>query len=261
MKRAFVDIPEGQVHFRTEGTGEPILLLHQTPMSSSEYMLVIPILAQNYHVIAMDTLGYGHSDKPPRQYRIEDYARSVVSFLDVLGISRLIVAGHHTGAGIAADLAAKFPERVSKLILSACPCFDAEETQAWMRDKFPPIELEKDGGHLMKVWALAKERFPEAALELAQAFVMDFLETGLGKRSVEAFRATWTYDAYSTLPLISHPTLLLCGDKDVIYNHMDRVKNLVPNKKIKIIKGGTAHILRLMPREWAQAVLDYLRGS
>jgi hypothetical protein len=54
-RRAYVDIPEGQVHYQTAGSGEPILLLHQTPQSSDEYaMCLMPILAEKYHVIAMD---------------------------------------------------------------------------------------------------------------------------------------------------------------------------------------------------------------
>jgi len=65
MKRAFIDTPEGQIHFRTEGRGEPVLLLHKASLSSEEYKEMIPILAKNYRVIAIDVLGCGDSDQPP----------------------------------------------------------------------------------------------------------------------------------------------------------------------------------------------------
>ena len=45
MKRAYVDIPEGQMHYRWEGEGEPILLLHAAVTSSAEYNRVIPYLS------------------------------------------------------------------------------------------------------------------------------------------------------------------------------------------------------------------------
>ncbi len=73
MKRAYVDVPGGQVHYRTEGRGRPLILIHQSVCSSDEYSRVLPLLAKNYRVIAMDTLGYGESDKPPRVYDIPDY--------------------------------------------------------------------------------------------------------------------------------------------------------------------------------------------
>jgi pimeloyl-ACP methyl ester carboxylesterase len=57
MKRAYVDIPEGQVHYRTDGSGPVLLLLHRVPTSSALFIKVIPILAKHYRVIAMDILG------------------------------------------------------------------------------------------------------------------------------------------------------------------------------------------------------------
>ena len=259
MKRGFVDIPEGQVHYRTEGSGEPLLFLHQTALSSNDYIDIIPILAESYRVIAMDTLGYGDSGRPPLQYSIEDYARSVISFLNALGIDRTNIAGHHTGANIASELAAEYPERVIKLVLSGCPCIkQPEEGQAWM-NKFSPVELKADGSHLMEVWEKAMERFPETALELAQSFALEYFKAGMGKMSHAGYRAAFTYDAYSRLPLIKSPTLLIVGDQDILYSHTDIAKNLITNNKVKVIRGGTGYILRLMPKEWAQAVLDFLK--
>jgi pimeloyl-ACP methyl ester carboxylesterase len=260
MKRAYIDIPEGQVHYRTDGSGEPLLLLHQTPMSSDEYTKIIPVLAQHHRVMAMDTLGYGESDRPPRFFTVPDFALSVISFLNALGINKVNIAGHHTGATIAAELAAKFPERVSKLILSGLPCFKPEDAPFWM-SKYPPIEIKPDGSHLMEVWKMAMERFPETSLELAQAYTLDFLKSGLGAKSDSGHRAVFTYNAANILPLIKSPTLLIMGDKDMAYPFLDTVRSLVPHNKVKIIKGGTASILRLMPGEWTQAAIDFLRGD
>ena len=60
--RGFVSTPHGQVHYRTAGAGEPLLLLHQTSRSSDEFAEMLPILGRSRRVIAMDTLGYGDSD-------------------------------------------------------------------------------------------------------------------------------------------------------------------------------------------------------
>ena len=69
MKRAYADIPEGQIHYRIEGSGEPILLLHAGVTSSDEYTRVIPFLSKTYCAIAPDFLGNGDSDPAPYAYK------------------------------------------------------------------------------------------------------------------------------------------------------------------------------------------------
>ncbi len=60
MKKAYADLPEGQIHYLTAGEGEPLVLLHQTPLSLDEYLDMIPSLAKSNKVIAMDSPGYGY---------------------------------------------------------------------------------------------------------------------------------------------------------------------------------------------------------
>ena len=129
MRRAFADTPGGQIHYRTAGSGRPVLLLHQTPRSSDEYRDVIPLLARDFRAIAMDTIGYGDSYRPAWTCGIEDYAAGARDLLDALGVARAAVVGHHTGAVIAMELAAAWPERVERLVLSASPYIDAAERE------------------------------------------------------------------------------------------------------------------------------------
>ena len=127
MHRRFLDTSDGQIHYVTAGVGRPVLLLHQTPRSWDEYRDVIPILAKERRVIAMDTIGYGESYKPPGRSDIEDYARGAAALLDGLGVASTAVVGHHTGAVIAMELAASLPDRVERLVLSSCPFVDSAD--------------------------------------------------------------------------------------------------------------------------------------
>ena len=126
IRKCFVDIPDGQVFYRAGGSGEPILFLHQSPMSSDEFLDILAILAKDYRVLAMDTMGYGNSDTPSHEYEIVDFARSVINFLNALGIQKASIVGHHTGASIAAEVAAAYPERVDKLMLSGLANWELE---------------------------------------------------------------------------------------------------------------------------------------
>ena len=162
MPKAYADIRAGQVHYRTEGSGEPLLLLHQTPMPS-EYSQMIPILAKSYQVVAMETLGYGYSDDPPREYEVEDFALSVVSFLSAIGINKASIVGHHTGASIAVEVATAYPERVDKLIVSGLPLWEPEKWEQFFAELEsrlrPPAE---DGLFLTDWWQFFRVFSPQS---------------------------------------------------------------------------------------------------
>ena len=88
MKRRYVDIKGWQIHYRIEGNGEPLILLHAAVSSSDEFTRIIPFLSKYCCAIAMDFLGNGDSDPAPFQYQMIDHARTVVSFMDSLGIKK-----------------------------------------------------------------------------------------------------------------------------------------------------------------------------
>ena len=81
------------MHYRIEGKGEPILLLHMAVASSDEYTRVMHFLSKKYCAIALDFLGTGDSDPAPYAYQVSDHARSVVSFMDSLGIKKASYSG------------------------------------------------------------------------------------------------------------------------------------------------------------------------
>jgi pimeloyl-ACP methyl ester carboxylesterase len=113
IERSFVTTASGRIHIATAGAGPPVLLLHQTPRSWDEYRDVLPILGRHYRAIAMDTVGYGESDTlAGNDPSIECWANAVHDLLGTLRIPRAAVVGHHTGAAIAVELAATFPEAV-----------------------------------------------------------------------------------------------------------------------------------------------------
>ena len=115
MKRAFIDIPEGQIHYPVEGSGGPVVLLHAAVTSSDEYTRVIPFLSKTYCAIAMDFLGNGDSDPAPHPFQIPDHARTVVSFMDRLSIKKASIVSHSVGTKVAVELAATYPDHVKQL--------------------------------------------------------------------------------------------------------------------------------------------------
>lgn len=258
MKRAYIDIPEGQVHYQTDGSGEPLLLLHQTPLSSDEYAKMIPILAKTCRVVAMDTLGYGKSDVPPRRYEIPDYAQSVVSFLKALGISKTSIVGHHTGAAIAVEVAAADPGLVDKLILSGCPHYTPEMRQQRLNNpRYRPMEIREDGSHTMTIWQNYSAVYRYPSLENRQMVFVNYMMAGT--RAEDAHHAIHRYDAETQLPLIKSPTLLMSGTRDTLFERLEATKSLIPRCRAMVIEGGGPLITLEMSDEFAQAILEFLK--
>lgn len=112
MRQGYVDLPEGQIHYRMAGTGPPLLLLHITSFSSDQFLQVLPILGTSNRVIAMDRFGHGTSDPPPSDLSAQDLAATTIRFLDKLGVNHAAVLGQHTGASEAVEMAISHPNRV-----------------------------------------------------------------------------------------------------------------------------------------------------
>jgi len=259
MKRAYTEVPEGQIHYRTEGDGEPLLLLHQTPFSSDEYSKMIPILSKRYRVVAMDTLGYGNSGKPPGVYQIEDYARSIISFLDALDIRKTSVVGHHTGATLAVELASVYPERVDKVIISGCSLYTPQERQSMLNNiRYAPMESNEDGSFLMNQWQYCWSMSPHVNLEIASKIFTAVILAG--PKLHDAHYAAFNYEKESKLHLIKSPTLLIAGTEDMFYKKLEAVKNLIPRCKNKVIENAGNVLALEQPNEFAQAILEFLEN-
>ena len=124
MRRLSIQLDEGRISYQAGGDGQTLLLLHSLGVSSESWRLVMEPLGEKWSVYAWDMMGHGDSDKPPWNFRIEDYARTVSEFIDKLGVERVFLSGNSVGALVALEAAASYPERVKALVLVGCPAWD-----------------------------------------------------------------------------------------------------------------------------------------
>ncbi len=257
-RRSFADTPQGQIHYATAGRGEPVMLLHQTPRSWDEYRDVLPIIGAKYQAIAMDTLGFGDSYTPKEEPSIELYALGVIKLLDALTIERASIVGHHTGGVVAVEVAASYPDRVKKLILSSTPYVDAENRA--LRKTRPPIdevELKSDGAHLAELWQRRMPFYPKDRPDLLTRFVMDALK--VFERVEEGHRAVNRYKMEKKVALIQAPTLVLAGTDDPFsYPRMKPLAENIKNCGTAEILGGMVPMVDQMPGEFARVVMEFL---
>jgi pimeloyl-ACP methyl ester carboxylesterase len=117
----FVDIGELRLHAVIGGQGPPLLLIHGWPQSWYAWRMLMPTLARDFEVIAVDQRGIGLSDKPKDGYDTATLANDLAALMDMLGHERFALYGTDTGMPIAYALAADHPERVDRLVVSEAP--------------------------------------------------------------------------------------------------------------------------------------------
>ena len=117
-------IKDIEIAFRQNNNlGKPsIMLLHGMAETSAFFWdNLVHQLENDYHIIAVDLLGHGDSDKPLLGYGPREQAELYIGLLDGLGIEKVAVIGHSLGGIIGCQIAVDFPDRVSKLILYDSP--------------------------------------------------------------------------------------------------------------------------------------------
>ena len=113
-----VDLPGRGVRLRGTrwpGDGTPVLLLHGLASTRHVWDLVVPGL-EGRPVVALDQRGHGDAERPGSGYGFDDVVADVLTALDALALSRVVVVGHSWGAWTALALAAASPERVLAVV-------------------------------------------------------------------------------------------------------------------------------------------------
>jgi pimeloyl-ACP methyl ester carboxylesterase len=117
----YVDAGDVRLHAVTGGHGPPLLLIHGWPGSWYYWRLLMPSLARDFTLVAVDQRGVGLSDKPEDGYDSATLAGDMVGLMDALGHQRFAVVGVDTGMLIGYALAADHADRVERVALGEAP--------------------------------------------------------------------------------------------------------------------------------------------
>src|SRR4051794_35677278 len=119
-----------KLHYLEAGHGAPVVLLHGLGGDGSRWKPNIEALAQDFHVFALDQIGFGESDKPLANYHTGMLAEFLVGFLKAAGIPKASLVGNSMGAGVALYTAVKFPQVVDRIVLADGGGFRSETPRA-----------------------------------------------------------------------------------------------------------------------------------
>lgn len=256
MERGYVTTRWGQVHFRRSGTeGPALVLLHESPLSSVAYQDALPHLGVAARAIAFDTPGYGMSDGPVEIQEIPAYAATLLEAVDELGIDRFAVAGVHTGASLAVQLAVQAPDRVTHAVLSGVPVWSEEERQKYLATWSPPVAVDPSGSHLDWAW----ERYiriwggPPQLIHLGATTLLANLS---GYHL--AYQAAFRYDPLPDLSAVRCPVLLYTADEDLLIASDQDAVHRFPDARLERVPGLVGQLPMRVPEQYARRVIAFV---
>lgn len=116
----FVAVKGMDVHYRIEGEGEPLVLVHGTSSMLQTWDGWTEALKKHFRVIRMDIPAFGLTGpSPDKGYKIEDYVDFLHQFTQAIGVDSFHLAGNSLGGHIAWRYALAHPTQVKKLVLVA----------------------------------------------------------------------------------------------------------------------------------------------
>jgi pimeloyl-ACP methyl ester carboxylesterase len=107
------------LYFETLGTGRPLILLHGGLGSGEMFGPILPALAEQHQVIAVDLQGHGRTADIDRPIDIRLMADDIAALIDHLGLDKPDVVGYSLGGGVAFFTAVKYPEKVGRLVMTS----------------------------------------------------------------------------------------------------------------------------------------------
>lgn len=111
-----------RLHYLTEGSGKPVVMLHGFPETHRSWDLQRPaLIAAGFRCVCVDLRGYGRSDRPATGYDLETLAADIASLIRHLDAGPACVVGHDWGGAVTWELASNHPECVERAAILDCP--------------------------------------------------------------------------------------------------------------------------------------------
>ncbi len=234
------DHVQGDVAWREEGSGEPLVFLHGLGGSRTAWGPQLRGLSDRYRCIAWDMPGYGDA-APIVPLTYAAIAQRLVDLLDTLDIARATLIGLSFGGMHALHTALDHPDRVARLVLAdSSPAFGIDGTtrEGWIRDRLAPINA---GG----TPADAAEAIVDAITYVRLEGVIRQETIGAFSRiSAEGFRAAVTClpdnDVRARLGDVRSPTLVIVGehDEETPLSYSQLLADGIPNAELRVLPGA-----------------------
>jgi pimeloyl-ACP methyl ester carboxylesterase len=277
---ATVDLRGLEFHYREyPGEGPPIVLLHGLASNSRWWILVGPLLAKRFRVLAFDQRGHGGSAAPDDGYDFASVVGDLAAFVDELDLERPVIVGHSWGGNVALEYAATHPERPAGIVLvdggfielSSRPGFTWERAE---REMAPPDLTHLTPQQLIegaKRWSLGKFWKDEVEAALLGNFIVTeegTIRPHLSRANhLRVVRALWEQRPSELCSSVSCPTLFVAAERqsdgraqewlEMKRETISRTQKLLAKCEVSWLSDTTHEIPLQRPNELAQQIEEF----
>jgi pimeloyl-ACP methyl ester carboxylesterase len=251
-------IDGAEYHFRTSGSGEPVLLLHAFPLSSEAFWPQLDAPPAGCRIICPDHRGFGQS-APKGALTIESMAADAFRLLDALGLYSAVIGGVSMGGYVAMAMLRLDPARVKGLVLIDTQAL-ADDQAGKDRREATAKDVEANGMAPL-VTQLLPRLLSDDVKPYLRSRVEGIMRSANPVATAAASRAMAKRDdSREILARYSGPALVVVGERDVItpLDKAVQMTELMP--KSRLVKlDGAGHLANLeAPQAFSDELADFV---
>lgn len=262
-------------HYVMGGKGDVILLIHGYPETWHTWHKLMPALAENHTVIAVDMRGMGETQITDTGYHKRTVAEDIHQLMEGLGIKKFDLVAHDWGSSVAYALANAYPETVTKLVMAEAPVpgygFDAAMDVAhggqwhfgfFMSNYAEMLTAGKEREFLTK-WAFRDaEVFQKDSIKQddIDVYVGSYMKPGGMKAGFSYYRTALEDSKYNMdhMKKLTMPVLAIGGANSLGVYVAASLKQVATNVQGAVIKDCGHFITEEQPTAFTKLVLDFL---
>lgn len=255
------------IHFDTYGKVEnpPLLMIAGLPGVGAAFGNQIKRFSENFFVIVPDHRGAGKSSRPTDGYTILEHARDMNGLLTHLKVGPAHILGFSGGGAISQVMALEFPSSVRTLTFAAAYANpDAFFIREFLLRRKLLAEVDRKTFFEFTSLFVFSPAFmrdnPDFVTSWVERMSSQPIETEIAQKRTDMALA---HNMVAKLPLIQHPSLVICGDQDFCcpIGHSKEIAEQIPNSQF-IVMEGAGHFLFVEKEDaFYENVVAFLRRN
>jgi pimeloyl-ACP methyl ester carboxylesterase len=273
-----VELSAGTIRYRDMGEGPPLVFVHGLLVDGTLWRNVTPPLEGRFRCIVPDWPLGSHTlpMKPEADITPRGVAHLIGEFLEALDLTGVTLVANDTGGALTQMLAVERPERIGRVVLTPCDCFDnffpplfrplqwAARVPGALNGLIQPLRIRPLRRLPIAFGRLTKRPVPA---DVGDGWLHPFLtnreirrETG---RFLRAIDPRDTLAAAERLPSFDKPVLLAWASEDRVFplDHARRLAELLPDARVAEIPDSYSFVPEDQPARLAELILEFLGAA